>query len=171
MKKTRLLLALLAAFALIAAACGSDSDDGGDAGADRPDVDAGSGGELLLLQWQAPSQANGLLSNGTKDILAASLVNEPLARFDATGAIQATLAAEIPTVENGGVAGVDANRTARETVELINAVQRWHLEETRLGIPVMMHEEGLHGFAARGATHFPQAIALASTWGWRKGIR
>ena len=27
-----------------------------------------------------------------------------------------------------------------------------------------MHEEGLHGFAARGATHFPQAMALAATW-------
>lgn len=63
-----------------------------------------------------------------------------------------------------GTAGVDPNRTARETVELVNAIQRFHLEETRLGIPAMMHEEGLHGFQARGATHFPQAIALASTW-------
>ncbi|MEM8931667.1 MAG: glycoside hydrolase family 3 protein, partial [Acidobacteriota bacterium] len=63
-----------------------------------------------------------------------------------------------------GVSGVDPNRSARETVELVNAVQRWHVEETRLGIPVMFHEEGLHGFQARGATHFPQAIALASTW-------
>ncbi|HSR54521.1 MAG TPA: glycoside hydrolase family 3 N-terminal domain-containing protein [Acidobacteriota bacterium] len=63
-----------------------------------------------------------------------------------------------------GVAGVDANRSPRRTVELVNAVQRYHLEQTRLGIPVMMHEEGLHGFQARGATHFPQAIALASTW-------
>ncbi|MEM8922529.1 MAG: peptide ABC transporter substrate-binding protein [Actinomycetota bacterium] len=112
-------------FALVAAACG-DSDDEGEAsgsastaeesGADEEPTDeepeeeassgaeAGSGGELLLLQWQAPSQANGLLSSGTKDILAASLVNEPLARFDPAGVIQPTLAAEIPTVENGGVA-------------------------------------------------------------------
>ena len=63
-----------------------------------------------------------------------------------------------------GTAGVDPNRTARETVELVNAIQRWHVEKTRLGIPVMFHEEGLHGFQARGATVFPQAIALASTW-------
>lgn len=63
-----------------------------------------------------------------------------------------------------GEAGVDPNRTARETVELVNAIQRWHVENTRLGIPVMFHEEGLHGFQARGATVFPQAIALASTW-------
>ncbi|MBB5518981.1 glycoside hydrolase family 3 N-terminal domain-containing protein [Amphiplicatus metriothermophilus] len=55
-------------------------------------------------------------------------------------------------------------RDARETVALVNAVQRYAVEETRLGIPVLFHEEGLHGYAARGATSFPQAIALASTW-------
>ncbi len=63
-----------------------------------------------------------------------------------------------------GTAGVDPNRTPRETVELVNAIQRYLTEETRLGIPAMMHEEGLHGFQARAATHFPQAIALAATW-------
>jgi beta-glucosidase len=56
------------------------------------------------------------------------------------------------------------NRTARDTVGLINALQRWLLEQTRLGIPALLHEEALHGYRARGATHFPQAIALAATW-------
>lgn len=68
---------------------------------------------------------------------------------------------------NTGEAGVAAgarNRTARETAEYVNAAQRWALEETRLGIPILMHEEGLHGYVARGATSFPQAIGLASTW-------
>lgn len=60
--------------------------------------------------------------------------------------------------------GVTPTRTPRETVELINAIQRYLTEETRLGIPALMHEEGLHGFQARFATSFPQAIALASTW-------
>lgn len=55
-------------------------------------------------------------------------------------------------------------RDARQTVALVNAIQRYAVEETRLGIPVLFHEEGLHGYAARGATSFPQAIALASTW-------
>jgi beta-glucosidase len=63
-----------------------------------------------------------------------------------------------------GEAGVTPGRTPRETVELVNALQRYLVEETRLGIPAMMHEEGLHGFQARGATVFPQAIALAATW-------
>ncbi|MDY6949338.1 MAG: glycoside hydrolase family 3 N-terminal domain-containing protein [Pseudomonadota bacterium] len=55
-------------------------------------------------------------------------------------------------------------RNERETVELINAIQRHAARNTRLGIPVLFHEEGLHGYAALGATHFPQSIALASSW-------
>src|SRR4051794_23179881 len=63
--------------------------------------------------------------------------------------------------------GVDRGgrrRSARETVELANAIQRWVVEHTRLGIPVMFHEEALHGLAAVGSTHFPVPIGLASTW-------
>jgi beta-glucosidase len=55
-------------------------------------------------------------------------------------------------------------RNERETVELINAIQRHAARNTRLGIPVLFHEEGLHGFQALGGTSFPQAIALASSW-------
>lgn len=55
-------------------------------------------------------------------------------------------------------------RNERQTVELINAIQKYEIENTRLGIPVLFHEEGLHGYAARGATSFPQAIGLASSW-------
>jgi beta-glucosidase len=55
-------------------------------------------------------------------------------------------------------------RDVRATVRLVNALQRYALERTRLGIPIMFHEEGLHGYAARGATSFPQAIALASSF-------
>jgi len=55
-------------------------------------------------------------------------------------------------------------RDARETVALVNTLQRHAVEGTRLGIPVLFHEEGLHGYAAQDGTHFPQAIALASSW-------
>jgi beta-glucosidase len=54
-------------------------------------------------------------------------------------------------------------RDVRGTIRLVNALQRYALA-TRLGIPIMFHEEGLHGYAALGATSFPQAIALASSW-------
>ena len=53
---------------------------------------------------------------------------------------------------------------AREEAEFTNAIQRWVKENTRLGIPVIFHEEALHGLQGREATSFPQAIALASTW-------
>jgi peptide/nickel transport system substrate-binding protein len=62
---------------------------------------AGEGGELLLLQWQAPSQANALLSSGTKDLLAGSLVNEALVEFAPDGSVVAALAAEVPSAGNG----------------------------------------------------------------------
>src|SRR3984957_8484888 len=55
-------------------------------------------------------------------------------------------------------------RDVRGTIRLVNALQRYAMTHTRLGIPILFHEEGLHGYAARGATSFPQAIALASSW-------
>lgn len=55
-------------------------------------------------------------------------------------------------------------RDVRGTIRLVNALQQFALQRTRLGIPIMFHEEGLHGYAALGATSFPQAIALASSW-------
>ena len=66
-----------------------------------------------------------------------------------------------------GAAGAQADvvgRDARETALYTNAAQHWAVERTRLGIPLIFHEEGLHGYVARGATSFPQAIGLASTW-------
>lgn len=55
-------------------------------------------------------------------------------------------------------------RGPREHAEFVNAVQKWVLEHTRLAIPVMFHEEALHGFVAPLATQFPVPIALGSTW-------
>ena len=55
-------------------------------------------------------------------------------------------------------------RTPADTVEFINAVQKWAIEGTRLGIPVLFHEESLHGYMATDATMFPQAIGLAGTF-------
>ena len=66
---------------------------------------------------------------------------------------------------SGAAGGTAARwRTPQQTVEFINALQKWALEETRLGIPVLVHEESLHGYMATEATMFPQAIALAGTF-------
>lgn len=48
--------------------------------------------------------------------------------------------------------------------EAANDIQRFLIKETRLGIPAIIHEECLSGLMAHGATTFPQAIGLASTW-------
>ncbi|HEX4105845.1 MAG TPA: glycoside hydrolase family 3 N-terminal domain-containing protein [Rhizomicrobium sp.] len=59
---------------------------------------------------------------------------------------------------------IDHLRDPRATVLLDNAVQHWAMEHTRLGIPVLLHEEGLHGYVSAESTMFPQAIGLASSW-------
>jgi beta-glucosidase len=56
------------------------------------------------------------------------------------------------------------NRGPRAMADITNTIQKWVKENTRLGIPVLFHEECLHGHAAPGGTSYPQAIALASTW-------
>jgi beta-xylosidase len=56
------------------------------------------------------------------------------------------------------------NVGAREAAALANALQRHLREETRLGIPAILHEEICSGLMAKDATIFPQAIGVASTW-------
>ena len=67
-------------------------------------AERGADGQVNILYWQAPSIMNPYLSGGTKDLEAASLVLEPLARYDENGSMVPWLAVEVPTVENGGVA-------------------------------------------------------------------
>jgi beta-glucosidase len=52
----------------------------------------------------------------------------------------------------------------QEAAKLANQIQKHLLEETRLGIPAMVHEESCAGFMARGATTFPQSIGLAASF-------
>ncbi|HMP81574.1 MAG TPA: glycoside hydrolase family 3 protein, partial [Verrucomicrobiota bacterium] len=55
-------------------------------------------------------------------------------------------------------------RSARQQAELTNEIQKFFIENSRLGIPVMFHEECLHGQAAPDGTSFPQPIGLAATF-------
>jgi beta-glucosidase len=52
----------------------------------------------------------------------------------------------------------------RENAVFLNALQKWLVENTRLGIPALTHEEALHGLTAPKGTSFPMAIGLASSW-------
>ncbi len=57
-----------------------------------------------------------------------------------------------------------AGASAVETAEMVNEMQHFFIEESRLGIPIIPFDEALHGLVRRGATAFPQSIALAATW-------
>ncbi|RIK47264.1 MAG: peptide ABC transporter substrate-binding protein [Chloroflexi bacterium] len=79
---------------------------------------AGGGGLLKLLWWQAPTILNNHLAQGTKDFDASRPVLEPLAAVNADGELVPILAAEIPSLENGGVSadGLSVTWKLREGV-------------------------------------------------------
>ncbi len=87
MSKKTLLLGAVAALAVAPAAL----------------AERGSDGHVNIIYWQAPSTMNPYLSGGTKELEAASLVLEPMARYDQDGNMVPYLAESIPTVDNGGV--------------------------------------------------------------------
>ncbi|MDE0615062.1 MAG: glycoside hydrolase family 3 C-terminal domain-containing protein [bacterium] len=60
--------------------------------------------------------------------------------------------------------GASTGLLADESAQLGNDIQQVLLERTRLGIPAVIHEEGVGGFLHRGATTFPQGLGLAATW-------
>jgi len=64
----------------------------------------------------------------------------------------------------GGVGPLLRSYVAGEAAEKANEIQKLAIEKTRLGIPVIIHDEALHGLVSNKATSFPQAIGLAATW-------
>lgn len=75
---------------------------------------------------------------------------------------------QVSAVAKGDAGGQMLNYGTDENVEAlalkINAIQKYFIEKTRLGIPIIPFDEALHGLVREGATVFPQAIALAATW-------
>ena len=101
--------AVVAAATMTLAACGQTTTPPAASGTVAPSATVaaakrGAGDDLKILYWQAPTILNAHLATGTKDSDAARLVTEPLASYgpDAKPLANA-LAAEIPTVANGGV--------------------------------------------------------------------
>lgn len=56
------------------------------------------------------------------------------------------------------------DENAVSVAKKINSIQKYFVEKTRLGIPIIAFDEALHGLVRDGATAFPQAIGLAATW-------
>src|SRR5262245_46118191 len=69
-----------------------------------PVTKRGGGGQLRTLWWQAPTLLNPHFATGTKDEDGSRIFYEPLASFDPDGNLIPFLAAEIPSLQNGGVA-------------------------------------------------------------------
>src|SRR5579871_3003116 len=64
----------------------------------------GGGGTLKVLWWQGPTLLNPHFATGTKDQDGSRIFYEPLASWDPDGNLIPVLAAELPTVANGGLA-------------------------------------------------------------------
>ena len=85
------------------------------------------------------------------------------AQFAKNGRFSTELAKKFST--DLGVGGLQDPRMApKPTANLVNAIQRHLKKNTRLGIPALVASECLHGHMSVGATVFPQAIALGSSW-------
>lgn len=61
-------------------------------------------------------------------------------------------------------AGGSTNLLPEDSARFANDVQRYLVEETRLGVPALVHEECCSGYMARGATVYPQAVGIAASW-------
>jgi beta-glucosidase len=83
---------------------------------------------------------------------------------DEKGAFVSERAAVLMKYGLGEFSRPSEKRDPRAMAEFTNTVQKWLKENTRLGIPVLFHDECLHGHVAPKGTSYPQAIALASTW-------
>jgi len=83
---------------------------------------------------------------------------------DTTGKFLPDRAAPILKYGLGEMSRPSENRGPRQMAEFTNTIQTWIQQNTRLGVPILFHEECLHGNAAPKGTSFPQAIGLASTW-------
>lgn len=81
----------------------------------------GGGGPLKLLMWQGPTLLNPHFANGTKDQYGSRLFHEPLAEWDTEGNLVPILAAEVPSIENGGVA-----KDGKSVIWKLKKNVQWH---------------------------------------------
>ena len=108
-----------------------------------------------------------LLSRMTLDEKIAQLesVNWDHTRLDdSTGTFSRQQAVQWMSHGIGAVTRPGDRHDVRGAIEFVNAIQKYLVGQTRLGIPALVHEEALHGLVAPGATSFPQAIAMAATF-------
>lgn len=137
-----------------------------------------------LAQQSAPPYKNSasLIDARVKDLLKRMTLEEKVAQLESTwqnhgqnlapedyfvdekGVLDEAKAKQLLQNGLGQVSRPGEGHGPAEMAEFTNRLQHIALENSRLGIPLMFHEECLHGFVAIGATSYPQAIGLAATW-------
>ena len=117
---------------------------------------------------------NAPIEDRVEQLLALMTLDEKLAQlgcfwstaFVVAGAFNPDVVAEKIPHGIGQVTRIGASTglQPQESATFMNAIQKVAVERTRLGIPVIVHEESTGGFCHRDATVFPQGIGLAATW-------
>ncbi len=127
--------------------------------------------------YEDPTQS---VDRRVADLVSQMTIEEKAAQCATLYGFQRVLEDELPTAEwdnqiwKHGIANIDEHLNGlRETEhdypysnhpEAINIVQKWFVENTRLGIPVDFTNEGVHGLNHTKATSFPAQIAMGATW-------
>jgi beta-glucosidase len=109
-----------------------------------------------------------------EDLLARMTPEEKLAQLGSVWVFELLEGGELDPAKAGAHLGAGIGQITRvagatslerpAVAALANAIQRFLVERTRLGIPAIVHEECLHGFVARDAICYPQAIGMAAAW-------
>jgi peptide/nickel transport system substrate-binding protein len=107
----------------------------------------GGGGMLKLLMWQGPTLLNPHFATGTKDIYGARMFYQSLAEFDSEGNLIPVLAAELPTIENGGLSA-----DGRWVVWNLRTDVRWHDGKPFTADDVLFNQEYASDPAAAAVT-------------------
>ena len=107
----------------------------------------------VMDPYEDPSQP---ISRRVEDLLSRMMLEEKLAQLGS--------GSSIPQCGMGNLTCVVRSYPPREGAGKANEFQARAIEQTRLGIPPIIHDECLHGCLAKYSTSFPQAIALAATW-------
>lgn len=118
--------------------------------------------------------AHASVEERVEDLLALMNQDEKLAQL---GCLWSTAFASVGTFDPAAVLklmphgigqvtriGASTGLNPRESAAYMNDLQKVAIEQTRLGIPIMVHEESTGGFCHRDATVFPQGLGLAATW-------
>ncbi|MFB0502729.1 MAG: glycoside hydrolase family 3 N-terminal domain-containing protein [Candidatus Bathyarchaeia archaeon] len=117
---------------------------------------------------QVDNRVKALIQRMSLEEKVAQLGSIPVAELLVDGKFSVEKAKRLLRNGIGQITRIAGNRDRKlepeEAAEIANSVQRFLIEEARLKIPAIVHEECLSGFMAKRATTFPQAIGLASAW-------